>query len=422
MCAKLRRCVSLHRFGAFLSALSLCFALCVPALADETLVDGMATLYGSSGYTSSSSWFLKDSSNISSGSSDLRSLGAYAANNVGRFGFKYLTIPGSVFSASGSYGIYLSFYYYCSSGAVQSKVPVSSDFCLTFLEPTTESYVTSSASSLSLFAPSSSASSLSDGVTVSVRLMQSESKPISTSTPLYFSNGASYLSGSFAPAFYFSSTDSSGFPFSDGDPFARMAVTSFRIVSTASNAELDALESMAAEIANQSQILSQFYGDIVQVCNQIYQRLGDIQAAQEEANSLFSNVISLLNITNSKIEAINMAMSTYFELLINQLKQEGIDTRTAIADAEARLEAYLKPMIDYFNELQEQTGESAATLPGHKTDIDGFNNQGFGIDFDGQTGVAALVPILSAFSWIWSIIALFIGVGLIHILVKKGIG
>ena len=52
----------------------------------------------------------------------------------------------------------------------------------------------------------------------------------------------------------------------------------------------------------------------------------------------------------------------------------------------------------------------------------GFNNQGFGIDSDGQTGVAALVPILSAFGWIWSVIALFIGVGLIHILVKKGIG
>ena len=199
-------------------------------------------------------------------------------------------------------------------------------------------------------------------------------------------------------------------------------VTNFRVVSSSSNAELDALESMADAIASQNQILSQFYGDIVAICNQIYQRLGDLQAAQEEANALFSNVIKLLNTTNGKLDAINMAMSTYFELLINQLKQEGIDTRTAIADAEARLEAYLKPMIDYFNELEEQTGESAATLPKHKTDIDGFDNQGYGIDADGQAGVAALVPILSAFGWIWSVIALFIGVGVIHILVKKGIG
>ena len=146
-----------------------------------------------------------------------------------------------------------------------------------------------------------------------------------------------------------------------------------------------------------------------------------MQAAQEEANALFSNVIKLLNSINGKLDAINMAMSTYFELLINQLKQEGVDTRTAIADAEARLETYLKPMIDYFNELEEQTGESAATLPQHKTDIDGFDNQGYGIDSDGQAGVAALVPVLTSFSWIFQIIAIFIGVGVINLLVKKGL-
>lgn len=413
-------CTFLKRFSAFLAALILCFALTVPALADETLVDGQATLYGVSGYISSTSWFLKDTSYVNSGSSALRSLGAYAANNVGRFGFKYLTVPGSAFTASGSYGIYLSFYYYCSSGAVQSKVPVSSDFCLSYSDASTESFATSSASSLSLFAPSSSSNSLSDGVTVSARLTQSSSKPITTSSPVYFSNGDSYLSGSLVPSFYFSSTDSNGFPFSDGDPSARMAVTSFRIVSTASNAELDALESMADAIASQNQILSQFYGDIVEVCNKIYSRLGDLQAAQEEANALFSNVIKLLNTTNGKLEAINMAMSTYFELLINQLKQEGIDTRTAIADAEARLELYLKPMIDYFNELEEQTGESASTLPQHKTDIDGFNNEGFGIDSDGQTGLAAILPIMSAFSFIFSILGIFIGLGVLGVIIKRG--
>ena len=178
---------------------------------------------------------------------------------------------------------------------------------------------------------------------------------------------------------------------------------------------------MASNIAEQNQILSQFYGDIVAVCNQIYSRLGDLQAAQEEANALFANVIKLLNTTNGKLEAINMAMSTYFELLINQLKQEGIDTRTAIADAEARLELYLKPMIDYFNELEEQTGESASTLPQHKTDIDGFNNDGFGIEADGQTGLTAILPIFTAFSFILSVLGIFVGLGVLKIIIKKGL-
>lgn len=407
MCAKLRRCVSLHRFGAFLSALSLCFALCVPALADES-ISGSASFVASWLEPDSSSWYSWVGSDVSTGSSAV--IGQNSTSRSSSFGLKSASFPSVFYPADSQTGIYLSFFYSSEQAMTQNHVPVSSDFSFRAFQSDTSSFV-SFPVSVSLFSPSSSLSSLSDGVSLSARVSNSLSNPISS---LYFYNGSSE---GFEPSFYFRTVSGT-----TRLSYFHINITSFRVVSTASNAELDALESMASNIAAQNQILSQFYGDIVAVCNQIYQRLGDLQAAQEEANALFSQVISLLKTTNGKIEAINMAMSTYFELLINQLKQEGIDTRTAIADAEARLEAYLKPMIDYFNELQEQTGESAATLPGHKTDIDGFNNQGFGIDSDGQTGVAALVPILSAFGWIWSIIALFIGVGLIHILVKKGIG
>lgn len=402
MCAKLRRFVSLHRLGAFLSALSLCFALCVPALADD-----VSTASFPFNFVSSTSAFGKD---IQSGKSSF--IVPFEIQSSG-ISFAYLTVPPEAVSTTGSVGVYLSFYYFSSvTGARQNKVPSASDFRIYGYD--LGGTLNSGTTSLKLFSPSASYTSMSDGVSLVCRINGSSGNPLERGINL--SNGGwnslwSDRNFTFVPV-------SGSFPAGD----AGMYVTSFRVVSSGVSADLDALEDMASEIANQSQILSQFYGDIVAVCNQIYQRLGDLQAAQEEANSLFSNVISILNTTNGKLEAINMAMSTYFELLINQLKQEGIDTRTAIADAEARLEAYLKPMIDYFTELQEQTGESAATLPGHKTDIDGFNNQGFGIDSDGQTGVAALVPILSAFGWIWSIIALFIGVGLIHILVKKGIG
>ena len=405
---------ALKRCGAFVAASVLCFLLSVPALADEVLsgdVDFTVLahhLYSGEDYGWDASRYLS----ISSGSSANVLLdGDGFAGTFSQFAFWRFSLPDSFFPSDSQSGIYLSFYYGSPQTGSQNHLPSVSDFRVRYLVSDTMAYKDAPVS-VTLFSPQSSLNSLSDGVTLVSRLTNSPSSPISY---VWVGNGSIDTR---APSFIFNFAS----PVITSSALCYTNVTSFRVVSTASNAELDALEDMASNIAAQNQILSQFYGDIVAVCNQIYQRLGDLQAAQEEANRLFSNVISLLNTTNSKIEAINMAMSTYFELLINQLKQEGIDTRTAIADAEARLETYLKPMIDYFNELEKQTGESAATLPGHKTDIDGFNNQGFGIDSDGQAGVAALVPILSAFGWIWSIIALFIGVGLIHILVKKGIG
>lgn len=397
-----------RRFCAFVAALVLCFALSIPAFADEVLTSSF-NLYlcdtNTSGFSNSFS------QSVPSGTSSFSFLFPNVSSGVS---WSIVSLNSPAVSATGSVGVYLSFFYYSvSTGARQSKEPLASDFSLYTYDLGGSQHKGSV--SISKFWPSSSFVSMSDGVSVVGRINGSAGSPLRLDSLNLNTGGYSYSWNSNRFSFVPVSGD---FPAND----AGMRITSFRVVTSGSSEALDAIEDMASNIAAQNQILSQFYGDIVAVCNQIYNRLGDLQAAQEEANRLFSNVISLLNTTNGKIEAFNMAMSTYFELLINQLKQEGIDTRTAIADAEARLEAYLKPMIDYFNELKEQTGESAATLPGHKTDIDGFNNQGFGIDSAGQTGLAALVPILSAFGWIWSIIALFIGVGLIHILVKKGIG
>lgn len=404
-------CTFLKRFSAFVAALVLCFALSVPALADSVLSGSADFVFyyrsGAGPYWSKS----EKGGYVSSGASfqgDIVS-GNASAMNVIRAGWRSLTLSSSLVPADSQLGIYLSCFYYSSNAGSQTKVPSKSDFSVRYTDSSIGSGVSTPVSSVSLFAPSSSANSLSDGVSIVARLSNSVSSPIS-SVSIY--NGV-FSSPYNEPAWALALT-------SEGDS-VYFRVTSFRVVSTASNAELDALESMADAIASQNQILSQFYGDIVQVCNQIYQRLGDLQAAQEEANALFSNVIKLLNTTNVKLDAINMAMSTYFELLINQLKQEGIDTRTAIADAEARLELYLKPMIDYFNELEEQTGESASTLPQHKTDIDGFNNDGFGIEADGQTGLTAILPIFTAFSFILSVLGIFVGLGVLKIIIKKGL-
>lgn len=390
-----------RRFGAFVSALVLCFALCIPAFADE-----VSTSFFPFIFSTSTSSFDKD---VQSGKSSF--VVPFNSESQG-ISWAYMVVPPDSVSMTGSIGIYFSFFYFSSAtGARQNKVPSASDFRLYGYD--LAGTMNAGTTSIKLFSPSFSYTSMSDGVSLVGRISASNGNPLEKG--INFSNGSwspswGYRNFTFVPV-------SGSFPAGD----AGMYVTSFRIVSSGVSADLDALEDMASEISNQSQILSQFYGDIVAVCNQIYQRLGDLQAAQQEANSLFSNVINLLNTSNGKLEAINMAMSTYFELLINQLKQEGIDTRTAIADAEARLEVYLKPMIDYFNELEEQTGESASTLPQHKQDIDGFNNDGFGIEADGQTGLTAILPIFTAFSFILSVLGIFVGLGVLKIIIKKGL-
>lgn len=396
-----------RRFGAFVAALVLCFALSVPALAD-TVVSGTArfdySLY-------SGSWGSHELERFSSGSG--RDFELFSSASASRAGWsRYYpssSSPGSILDtyAEGTYGIYISCFYASNAGARQNHAPSRSDFSLVYTSSGVGFPSSHPVYSVQLFAPSSSYSSLSDGVTVMARFNQSKSDEITNWRVCNGSNNFpswtfDSISGNFAQSVY-------------------LCVTNARVVSTSSNAELDALENMASAISAQSQILSQFYGDIVAVCNQIFKRLGDLKAAQEECNLLFSNVISLLNTTNGKIEAINMAMSTYFELLLNQLMQEGIDIRTAIADAEARLELYLKPMIDYFNELEELTGESATTLPQHKQDIEGFNNDGFGIDSDGQIGLTAILPIFTAFSFILSVLGIFVGLGVLKIIIKKGL-
>lgn len=396
---------ALTRCGAFVAALVLCFALSVPALADEVLTGTMSVyVYSYQPTSSTTGVWSSNRLTLSSGSTGSRDINSGVDS---RFGWTYLDGGNVNTSSEGTYGIYLSCYYRSSDSAKQNHAPSSSDFSLVYKSSNT-GVSSSYPVSIKLFAPSSSYNSLSDGVTVSARFTQSVTDTVSDWRLV---NGSVNV-----PSWTFDAVGSTT-RFYGGS----FVVTNAQVVSTATNDELDALEDMASNIAEQNQILSQFYGDIVAVCNQIYSRLGDLLVAQEEANSLFSNVIKLLNTTNGKLDAINMAMSTYFELLINQLKQEGIDTRTAIADAEARLEVYLRPMIDYFNELEEQTGESASTLPQHKQDIDGFNNDGFGIEVDGQTGLTAILPIFTAFSFILSVLGIFVGLGVLKIIIKKGL-
>lgn len=201
-----------------------------------------------------------------------------------------------------------------------------------------------------------------------------------------------------------------------------LKITSLQVIqSSAPTAELNQLKDIAAGIAQSNQILSAMYGDILAVCNSIYERTGSILEAQQKTNELFSSIIPILNSLNTNVANIYSTLNTYFNLVIKAIDNQTVTLDQSVKDAEKALETYLKPMIDYFNELEKTTGESASTLPSHKEDLDGFSSDSNGIDDNAVTGLASLLPVFSAFSFVFSVLGIFVGLGIFLLIIRKGL-
>lgn len=201
-----------------------------------------------------------------------------------------------------------------------------------------------------------------------------------------------------------------------------LKITSLQVIqSSAPTAELNQLKDIASGIAQSNQILSAMYGDILAVCNSIYERTGSILEAQQKTNELFSSIIPILNSLNTNVANIYSTLNTYFNLVIKAIDNQTATLDQSIKDAEKALETYLKPMIDYFNELEKTTGESASTLPSHKNDLDGFASDSNGIDDNAVTGLASLLPVFSAFGFVFSVLGIFVGLGIFLLIIRKGL-
>ena len=199
-------------------------------------------------------------------------------------------------------------------------------------------------------------------------------------------------------------------------------VPSYRVIETsAPSADLAELQDIAKGIAESNRILGAMYGDILAVCNSIYERTGSILEAQQLTNQYFATVIPVINSINTNLSNIYGTLNTYFDLVLKAIDNQTVTLDQSIKDAEKALETYLKPMIDYFNQLEETTGESASTLPGHKADLDGFASDSNGIDDDAVTGLASLLPVFSAFSFVFSVLGIFIGLGIFLLIIRKGL-
>lgn len=125
------------------------------------------------------------------------------------------------------------------------------------------------------------------------------------------------------------------------NPFT-LYVPSYRVFSTsAPSADLAELQNIAKGIAESNRILSAMYGDILAVCNSIYERTGSILDAQNLTNQYFASIIPLLNNISSTTSNIYSLLSTQFSLLISTIQSESDDIQAAINAAVDRMIAYL---------------------------------------------------------------------------------
>ena len=117
--------------------------------------------------------------------------------------------------------------------------------------------------------------------------------------------------------------------------------TSIRMVATASSGDTEALKDIADAIVEGNQILSAMYGDILAVCNQIYQRTGSILETQRLANTYLIAIRDYLQSLNTTTEAIYSLLGAKFDLLISTIQTESDDIQVAIDKAVQDMIAYL---------------------------------------------------------------------------------
>lgn len=137
-------------------------------------------------------------------------------------------------------------------------------------------------------------------------------------------------------------------------------ITSARLISGRTSAEIEGLENIADQIAAQSDVLSAMYGDIMAVLNSMYSRLGDIQSVLELSNTYFQTIITILqNIDATTVDIYNL-LATQFELLISSIN-------TASSDLQAAISAQTAALIAYFDTV---FSGAVGDLPQKSEDLD----------------------------------------------------
>lgn len=131
-------------------------------------------------------------------------------------------------------------------------------------------------------------------------------------------------------------------------------VPSATVVGVASSDELTALEGMADQIAAQSEILNAMYGEIVSICNQIYQVCGDMVEAQNLTNQYFSQIIPILNSMNATTSNIYVLLQNQFALLLAAIQRESGNLQDVIIDESGNIQTVLRTESEAIQDAIDQ--------------------------------------------------------------------
>lgn len=305
-----------------------CFALFVAVAVASVLLVPFASAAQMTGIAQVGVGTLTVSSGVfQTFSSDVRALNytsmspqqiEFSTRSSRRYGPSYVQL-GETDTFTGNVGIYFSYFFESESSF--TRVTPTGKPSISYLNANGVTG-TGTADGFSPYEPSASPKlTTSKGYNVIARYVGTEEYPIS-SLRIEWPSSTVLMNG---PA---SST-------------AFLKVPSFRVISTETSAELDALQSMADEIAVQSDILNAMYGDLVAVCNSIYQATQDIKAAQDLANTYLSTIAQYLGSIDNKTSQIYDLLGVQFQLLISTIQTESDDIQGAIAKQTQDIIAYL---------------------------------------------------------------------------------
>lgn len=197
----------------------------------------------------------------------------------------------------------------------------------------------------------------------------------------------------------------------DSDTTPATIITSARLISGRTSAEIEGLENIADQIAAQSEILSAMYGDIMAVLNSMYSRLGDIQAVLELSNTYFQSIITILeNIDATTVDIYNL-LASQFELLISTVNTASSDIQSAIASQTASLIAYFDNVFSGAVGDLPQKSEDLYTSIGNMTESENDYKSNASSKFEeinatftGFTGgtLSGITLVSTLFSQVWN--------------------
>lgn len=120
-------------------------------------------------------------------------------------------------------------------------------------------------------------------------------------------------------------------------------------------------------------------GDILAVCNSIYERNGSILEAQQLTNAYFEAIIPVLNSISTNTANIYSLLSQQFSLLISTIESESDDIQTTIDNA-------VDTLIAYFDNVF--SGSVNPALPGQSEDITSGGNEWGNAEADYQSAAS----------------------------------